>query len=325
MLRRIVVGMAAGMLSAATVFAQAAAPAQPAAPSPFVFKGDGGVILNFVKADKTADFEMVIGKLKEALAKSEKPERKQQAAGWKTQLPMPKVVAFDPAHKYLATMVTNKGTMVIELKPSFSLASSAVLRSSPPVPALMLTARAAVAGCNRSVPPPVAAVTVTGDAVAAVSEGAVNCSVWAPVPVIARVLNVAAPLAFVVAVVAPLSVPPPLVIIVSDLLTAAGVADGLDELQARRADVAVIHVVSPEEIDPTLSGELQLLDSESGSAMELGVSLETLAAYRSRFANWLDERAGECRARGIRYVRVRTDRPLASVLLDDLRRGGLLR
>jgi hypothetical protein len=83
MLRRIVVGMAVGMLSAATVFAQAAAPAQPATPSPFVFSGDGGVILNFVKADKTADFEMVMGKLKEALAKSEKPERKAQAAGWK--------------------------------------------------------------------------------------------------------------------------------------------------------------------------------------------------------------------------------------------------
>jgi hypothetical protein len=86
MLRRIVFGFVVGMLSAATVFAQTppAAPAQPAAaaPNPFVFPGDGGVILNFVKADKTADFEMVLGKVKEALAKSEKPERKEQAAGW---------------------------------------------------------------------------------------------------------------------------------------------------------------------------------------------------------------------------------------------------
>jgi hypothetical protein len=82
MLRRIVVGLAVGVLSASTVFAQAAAPAA-AAPNPFVFPGDGGVILNFVKADKTADFEMVMGKLKEALAKSDKPERKAQAAGWK--------------------------------------------------------------------------------------------------------------------------------------------------------------------------------------------------------------------------------------------------
>ena len=86
MLRRIVFGFVVGMLSAATVVAQTPppAPAQPAAatPSPFVFPGDGGVILNFVKADKTADFEMVLGKVKEALAKSEKPERKEQAAGW---------------------------------------------------------------------------------------------------------------------------------------------------------------------------------------------------------------------------------------------------
>jgi hypothetical protein len=88
MFRRIVVGLAVAALSATTVFAQAApaaAPAQPAAapPNPFIFNSDGGVILNFVKADKTADFEMVMGKLKEALAKSEKPERKAQAAGWK--------------------------------------------------------------------------------------------------------------------------------------------------------------------------------------------------------------------------------------------------
>ena len=94
---RIALGLVVGMLSAAPVLAQPPAqpaqppapatqpPAQPAAaaPSPFLFPGDAGVILNFVKADKTADFEMVLGKVKEALAKSEKPERKQQATGWK--------------------------------------------------------------------------------------------------------------------------------------------------------------------------------------------------------------------------------------------------
>jgi len=41
------------------------------------------MVLNFIKADKTADFEAVVAKLKEALQKSEKPERKQQAASWK--------------------------------------------------------------------------------------------------------------------------------------------------------------------------------------------------------------------------------------------------
>lgn len=92
MLRRIVFGLVVGTLSATTVFAQTppaqAAPAQPpaaaaAAPTARTFAGDGGMVLNFIKPDKTADFEAVIGKLKEALQKSEKPERKQQAASWK--------------------------------------------------------------------------------------------------------------------------------------------------------------------------------------------------------------------------------------------------
>ncbi|SRR5579871_240739 len=83
----IVAGAVVVMLSGSAANAQqpAAQPAQQAQAqkSPYVFASDAAAILNFVKADKTADYEMVIGKLKEALAKSDKPERKQQATGWK--------------------------------------------------------------------------------------------------------------------------------------------------------------------------------------------------------------------------------------------------
>jgi len=81
-----------GVLSASSLQAQQppapAAPAAPAqaaqaAPTTRVFSGDAGMVLNFIKADKVADFEMVVTKLKEALGKSEKPERKQQATSWK--------------------------------------------------------------------------------------------------------------------------------------------------------------------------------------------------------------------------------------------------
>jgi hypothetical protein len=76
-----------GVLSSTAVRAQQ----PPAAPAPQaqtvsnarIFPNDAGMVLNFIKPDKTADFEMIMGKLKEALMKSEKPERKQQAAGWK--------------------------------------------------------------------------------------------------------------------------------------------------------------------------------------------------------------------------------------------------
>ena len=83
---RIAVGLVVGVLAAGSVQAQQATPpAQQAAAAPAkrVFANDAGMVLNFIKADKTADFEAVMAKLKEALAKSDKPERKQQAASWK--------------------------------------------------------------------------------------------------------------------------------------------------------------------------------------------------------------------------------------------------
>jgi hypothetical protein len=57
--------------------------AQAAAPQKFTIEGDMAVLFVAVKPDKTADYEKVLAKLKESLAKSEAPEAKQQAAGWK--------------------------------------------------------------------------------------------------------------------------------------------------------------------------------------------------------------------------------------------------
>jgi len=100
---RIAAGLVVGILAlAGTAQAQ-----QAAAPSPFTFNADGGVILNFVKADKTADFEMVIGKLKEAISKSKRPDHMGLATGWKVMKanePGPNgaviyVFIFDPATK----------------------------------------------------------------------------------------------------------------------------------------------------------------------------------------------------------------------------------
>ncbi len=56
--------------------------AQQATPK-LTFEGDTALWTVSIKADKTADFEKIIAKLHEGLAKSDKPERKQQAAGWK--------------------------------------------------------------------------------------------------------------------------------------------------------------------------------------------------------------------------------------------------
>jgi hypothetical protein len=72
-----------GVMSVSDAAAQepTAAPAQEK--PVLTLNGDAAIITLLIKPDKTADFEAVLTKLKEALSKSEKPERKQQAEGWK--------------------------------------------------------------------------------------------------------------------------------------------------------------------------------------------------------------------------------------------------
>jgi hypothetical protein len=92
--RRLVAGIVAAMfvlmvptVTTTPTSAQQAGrqPAEQAtiAPTARVFGGETGLVLNFIKRDKTADFEAVIAKLKEALATSANPVRQQQAASWR--------------------------------------------------------------------------------------------------------------------------------------------------------------------------------------------------------------------------------------------------
>jgi hypothetical protein len=87
----IVVGLAtfAVVCAASGLIAKSAQTPQqtpaPAAPQPadqMKFTADSELIFMQIAADKTADFEEVMGKVKAALAKSDKPERKAQAEHW---------------------------------------------------------------------------------------------------------------------------------------------------------------------------------------------------------------------------------------------------
>jgi len=62
---------------------QTPAPQQAAAPeNQLTAKSSPAIFLNVVKADKTADFEAAMAKIKEALGKTDKPELKKLADGW---------------------------------------------------------------------------------------------------------------------------------------------------------------------------------------------------------------------------------------------------
>ena len=66
-----------------TPASQVPAAATPAVPASRMFTAESGVMFSLIHANKTADFEAVLARVKEALAKSQDPKRKQQALSWR--------------------------------------------------------------------------------------------------------------------------------------------------------------------------------------------------------------------------------------------------
>ena len=75
----------AGLTLAGAGVAGAQEPAKPEEPAKPVLtlEGESSVIIVLIKPDRTADFEAVIAKYKEAFANNDKAERKEQLAGLK--------------------------------------------------------------------------------------------------------------------------------------------------------------------------------------------------------------------------------------------------
>jgi uncharacterized protein (DUF58 family) len=109
------------------------------------------------------------------------------------------------------------------------------------------------------------------------------------------------------------------VVLMSDLLDPA--ADRvIRELAATRSELIVLHILSPDELDPKLEGDLRLVDSETGDGIDITADLPTLDAYRARLAEWMDGLASLAARRRASYVDLSSDVPLNDLIFAELRR-----
>ena len=100
---------------------------------------------------------------------------------------------------------------------------------------------------------------------------------------------------------------------------------GLKALLARRFQVVLIHVLDVEELHPTLTGDLRIVDSETGQAREVSISPFLLGQYQAQLTTFCDGLKALSTRYNMDYVRTSTDVPFEDVILKYLRSGGLLR
>ena len=115
------------------------------------------------------------------------------------------------------------------------------------------------------------------------------------------------------------------VVLISDLLSPSGCQAGLDRLSRASLRPVVIHLLSPEEVNPTLDGDLELEDVETGETVQVSMDWSTKARYRHWVQDWLREIEQFCASRDISYLRVETSQPVEELLLGRLRRERVLK
>jgi uncharacterized protein (DUF58 family) len=103
---------------------------------------------------------------------------------------------------------------------------------------------------------------------------------------------------------------PGVLVVISDFLDSGPVPAALGRAALAGHDVALVHVVAPDEVEPDLDGDLELEDAETSARVELTADARAIEAYLARFAGLCASLRGVARRHGGGYVRARTDEPL---------------
>src|SRR5437868_4453696 len=116
-----------------------------------------------------------------------------------------------------------------------------------------------------------------------------------------------------------------IVVLLSDLMDKGGYEDALRYLLARQLDIYVIQILSQEEIEPEIVGDLRLVDIEDDDVAEITVSAPLLKRYKQNLAAYRAGLNEFCVRRGVSYVFTSNQVPFDRLVLNYLRRRGLVK
>lgn len=116
-----------------------------------------------------------------------------------------------------------------------------------------------------------------------------------------------------------------IVVILSDFMDKGGYEEALRYLVARQMDVYAIQILSQEEIEPDVTGDLKLVDIEDDDVAEITVSRALLDRYKKNLAAYRAALYEFCTRRGVTCLFTSNRVPFETLVLTYLRQRGLVR
>lgn len=115
------------------------------------------------------------------------------------------------------------------------------------------------------------------------------------------------------------------VVLISDLMDKQGYEAALKYFVSHEMDCFVIQVLSREEIEPDVKGDLRLVDCEDQSEAEITASAPLLRKYQQTLNSFVADAQLFCTKRGIHYLLANNQIPVEELVAKHLRRRGLVR
>ena len=120
-----------------------------------------------------------------------------------------------------------------------------------------------------------------------------------------------------------------LAVIISDFFTDSDWKKAVDFLCYKKKQVLLIQVMTPEEIDPTYSGRVNLIDSEAEGLedkknLKIRINRANLLAYEEALRDMQAELRSFCASRDASFITVSTDEPIEKMLFKELLKVGIM-
>lgn len=116
-----------------------------------------------------------------------------------------------------------------------------------------------------------------------------------------------------------------IVVFITDLMDKTGYEEALKYFVSHEVDCYLIHVLSQEELEPDVKGDLRLVDCEDQDEAEITASAPLLNRYKQTLNSFVQGAQEFCARRGIHYLLANNQTPIETLVASHLRKRGLVR
>lgn len=114
-------------------------------------------------------------------------------------------------------------------------------------------------------------------------------------------------------------------IVISDFYDFAGYEEAFRRLFAADMEVLALHILSPQELKPDMQGDIRLVDAEFGHTTDVSMGRNVADLYERTLSAFTNGIRDYVVGRGGHYLLTSTATPFDRLVLDVLRRRGVIR